>query len=76
MDSNLDITKPEDMFMDNKNEKTLADFTEYCLDHPQQRFWQALRNWSNYDFIYGSNKPDNMSEVMSDEYLEDTYYKE
>jgi len=59
-----------------KSEHTLNSFTKYCQDHPEQRFWQALRNWSKYKFIYGSMKPDNMSNIMSDEYLEDTFYKE
>lgn len=31
--------------------KLLADFTEYCQNHPEYRFWQALRNWSGYDKI-------------------------
>lgn len=26
--------------------RTLASFTLYCLQNPEQRFWQALRNWS------------------------------
>lgn len=32
--------------MANKSLKTLARFTLYCLQHPEQRFWQALRNWA------------------------------
>jgi len=31
--------------------KTLKSFVNYCLAHPQERFWQALRNFSNYPFI-------------------------
>jgi len=62
--------------MDSKSSRTLADFTKYCKKYPTLRFWHALRNWSGYKFIYGSNKPDNMSSVMSKEYLEDTYYNE
>lgn len=30
-----------------KNQTVLEDFTEYCKKHPEERFWQALRNWSN-----------------------------
>lgn len=27
------------------NEKHLISFNEYCADNPDQRFFQALRNW-------------------------------
>jgi len=39
--------------MTNKNIKLLKDFKKYCIKHPEQRFWQALRNWSEWEFIYG-----------------------
>jgi len=26
---------------------TLSSFVSYCEAHPEQRFWQALRNWAN-----------------------------
>lgn len=29
-----------------KNKKLLNSFVDYCLKHPNERFWQALRNWS------------------------------
>lgn len=29
------------------NQKTLSSFVSYCEAHPEQRFWQALRNWAN-----------------------------
>lgn len=38
-----------------RNLKALESFTKYCNDHPEQRFWQALCNWSKYRFILGSN---------------------
>lgn len=31
--------------MQAKTMKLLIDFMGYCTTHPQQRFWQALRNW-------------------------------
>lgn len=34
-----------------KNEDLLAEFSRYCYDHPGERFWQALKNWSDYAFI-------------------------
>jgi len=38
--------------MKNKNEKVLKDFIKYCEAHPEQRFWQALRNWSGFIKIH------------------------
>jgi hypothetical protein len=35
-----------------RNSKVLADFVKYCEAHPQQRFWQALRNWSGYHWVF------------------------
>jgi hypothetical protein len=29
-----------------KSRKLLLSFFAYCVAHPQERFWQALRNWS------------------------------
>jgi hypothetical protein len=34
-----------------RNSDLLDDFTEYCRDNPNERFWQALRNWSGQAFI-------------------------
>lgn len=34
-----------------KSVKLLVDLCIYCLSHPSERFWQALRNWSEADFI-------------------------
>ena len=36
----------------NKNDKVLIDFVKYCKRHPEQRFWQALRNWSGASYIF------------------------
>jgi len=41
----------------NQNEKVLKDFIKYCERHPEYRFWQALRNWSGFNFILGSILP-------------------
>ncbi len=41
--------------MTTRNSEVLASFVEYCHAHPELRFWQALRNWSDYNFIYASN---------------------
>ncbi len=34
--------------MKTRNSEVLADFVQYCTTHPDERFWQALRNWSGY----------------------------
>ncbi|MDE2098750.1 MAG: Lar family restriction alleviation protein [Patescibacteria group bacterium] len=40
-----------------KSATVLVRFTRYCQEHPEQRFWQALRNWSGWGFIVATNKP-------------------
>ena len=50
--------------------KTKASFIQYLHEHQGERFYQALRNWSGYAFIYGSN------ERVDDERLTDTFYLE
>lgn len=56
-----------------KSKNKLEGFVKYCQENPEQRFWQALRNWSNYCFIYGSNTPP--YKVLAKD-LEDTFYIE
>ena len=53
-----------------RNSRALNDFITYCYAHPQERFWQALRNWSDYNFIVGHMSHDEWTDG------EDTYYKE
>jgi hypothetical protein len=50
-----------------KSLKSLLSFVWYCVRHPKERFWQALRNWSKHDYIYVS---------ASEGHLEDTFYWE
>ena len=49
----------------------LKDFTDYCVGHPDERFWQALRNWSEFEYIFASNKT---VENTYDSPVIDTYY--
>ncbi len=49
-----------------RSEETLESFIKHCKDNPQQRFWQALRNWSGYSYVY----------VDTDDGLADTFYWE
>lgn len=37
--------------MHSKNLELLDDFVAYCNGHQEQRFWQALRNWSGASYI-------------------------
>jgi len=55
-----------------KSKKLLDEFTKYAEEHPEERFWQVLRNFSGYPFIYaGTDKPDKLPE-----WLTDTFYWE
>ena len=56
----------------NKNKKTLDDFTAYCEAHPDERFWQALRNWTRQGFILTAND----LSVLDHPNVQDTYYWE
>ena len=38
--------------MAENNKEQLDLFVKYCKEHPEERFWQALRNWANVDAIY------------------------
>ena len=53
-----------------KNKETLDSFVKYCKAHPEQRFWQALRNWSGYDSICATR----YDSTIDDEYALDTFY--
>lgn len=57
-----------------KNQKLLASFSEYCLEHPEQRFWQALRNWAKVGFILKA-KTFNFNEDKYED-IKDTFYLE
>ena len=63
-----------------KSSTKLWSFIQYCLAHPDERFWQALRNWSKYEFIYVSSEcatmitDDSVPDFINS--LEDTFYKD
>lgn len=50
-----------------RNSKVLKDFVKYCKANPEQRFWQALRNWAGVGFVSVSNGVD---------FMQDTFYWE
>lgn len=51
----------------NKNQELLTEFIVFCNAHPDERFWQALRNWADVNFIFVGDSPDQ---------LKDTFYWE
>lgn len=57
-----------------KNHEVLQDFIQYCTDHPDERFYQALRNWMHVPFILVANYKD----LDTDDFkgIQDTFYKE
>ena len=55
--------------MKNKNIELLKSFTDYCKENPQERFWQALRNWAKVAFILTTDK-------LEGGELHDTFYTE
>lgn len=58
-----------------KSGYVLASFVWYCLTHRQERFWQALRNWSGAGFILDTNCTARDSAKMG-AYMLDTFYRE
>lgn len=52
-----------------RNIEILESFQDYVLTHPEERFWQALRNWSGFAFIYAAD-----FNLWSIEGLRDTFH--
>lgn len=55
-----------------KNNKQLMDFSYYCITHPEERFWQALRNHFKIPFILQANKLNIKTEQFEE--ITDTFY--
>lgn len=55
-----------------KSRDLLDDFTTYCRDNPDERFWQALRNWSGQAFIWASKSGSDFDKSKP----KDTFYWE
>lgn len=53
-----------------RDQKAKEDFIKYLEEHPQERFWQAVRNFQHFNFIYASNK------IVDDPDVHDTFYWE
>lgn len=59
--------------MKTRNSEVLASFVAYCETHPEERFWQALRNWAGISFLAASFAKGSDSVWES---LDDTFYWE
>lgn len=60
-----------------KSKELLDSFNKYCNEHKEERFWQALRNWSGYSFIFGTKKDTVWAkDCINTTDLEDTFYKD
>lgn len=60
---------------DVRDSEIKENFIQYMDDHPELRFWQAVRNWSGYGFVYageGEMQPDGEIKLN----VEDTFYWE
>lgn len=55
-----------------KNRDLLRSFVDYCHRHPEERFWQALRNWCGWPFLYVSQDAPYANTVS----VRDTFYWE
>ena len=62
------------------DEKVIDSFLVYCQEHPEERFWQALRNWADVDYVfagYASKKEKTDTAYLEDiglkVYLKDTF---
>jgi len=62
--------------MKTRNSEVLKDFVKYCKDNPEQRFWQALRNWSGHHVILVYNAYKIGELPPNHEHLIDTFYWE
>lgn len=69
-----------DVDYEDRSGKALQSFVTYCFDHPKERFWQALANWSKFDYIFGleGNLDDAMIIIQSSikGNIRDTYFIE
>lgn len=59
-----------------RDAKTKESFITYLMQHPQERFWQALRNWSGHPFILVGNGETAPGEDFGYGAVEDTFYWE
>lgn len=56
-----------------RDEKTKKAFIKYLEEHPDERFWQAIRNFWRADYIVLTDNLDQEDEFPA---LRDTFYIE
>lgn len=54
----------------NKAEEKAKSLLKYIQENPQQRFWQALRNWSKAEYIYKGKCDKKVDDIIAI----DTFY--
>lgn len=61
-----------------KSKLMLDSFTVYCAGHPEERFWQALRNWARQEISADINfvLVAGYGWLMGNEQGDDTFYWE
>ena len=74
----IDIHPDHDFYLQGKDKKMhyvemksdylLSDFIRYCIEHQEQRFWQALKSWSGADSIEYVKVIDADNSKMTDTY--------
>lgn len=62
-----------------QSDELLNSFTEFCKKHPDQRFYQALVNWSDSAFIYMQREGNALKTAIGQDggllKVEDVFYK-
>ena len=53
-----------------RSQTTKDAFITYLTEHPEERFWQSVRNFAGVGFVYVSK------EAWDGDDIEDTFYKE
>lgn len=60
-----------------RSEQTKKAFTKYMDEHPDERFWQCVRNFSGQPFVMiGDIKMDERGNILWPDGLDDTFYRE
>ena len=52
-----------------------SQFLLFCVKHPELRFWQALRAWSGYNYIWISKKYIENSDLIDTFYFRNEHAK-
>lgn len=58
---------------DETNEEVFESFFRFWAEHPGQRFWQTVRNWSGHKFVLVA---DDIKMTNKEDYvgIQDTFY--